>query len=103
MCGLCGELRFDGITPDLSVIERMKQQLAKRGPDAEGAWSAAEVELSLPAAWPPASKNPSAFNPDIIPYASIQSRHYFSVGTGLICCVTMLAPAAPAPRLNPLR
>ena len=45
MCGLCGELRFDGIAPDLSVIERMKQQLAKRGPDAEGTWSAGPLAL----------------------------------------------------------
>ena len=38
MCGICGELRFDGASPDLSVIEAMKQQLVKRGPDAEGSY-----------------------------------------------------------------
>jgi len=36
MCGICGELRFDDIAPDQKVIERMKEKLVKRGPDAEG-------------------------------------------------------------------
>jgi asparagine synthase (glutamine-hydrolysing) len=36
MCGICGELRFDGATPDLAVIGRMNDKLARRGPDAEG-------------------------------------------------------------------
>jgi asparagine synthase (glutamine-hydrolysing) len=36
MCGICGELRFDDAVPDQAVIERMKQKLVKRGPDAEG-------------------------------------------------------------------
>ena len=43
MCGLCGELRFDDVSPDPSVIERMKIQLVKRGPDAEGAFIDAPV------------------------------------------------------------
>jgi len=45
MCGLCGELRFDGLSPDPSVIERMKTQLAKRGPDSEGAWAGGPIAL----------------------------------------------------------
>jgi asparagine synthase (glutamine-hydrolysing) len=45
MCGLCGELRFDGLSPDPSVIERMKTQLAKRGPDSEGAWADGPIAL----------------------------------------------------------
>ena len=36
MCGICGELRFDGAAPDLTVIGRMNDKLARRGPDAEG-------------------------------------------------------------------
>jgi asparagine synthase (glutamine-hydrolysing) len=36
MCGLCGELRFDNQSPDLSVLQRMTAKLARRGPDAEG-------------------------------------------------------------------
>ncbi len=39
MCGLCGELRLDGSTPDLGVIKRMTQKLARRGPDHEGSYS----------------------------------------------------------------
>lgn len=36
MCGICGELRFDGASPDTSVIRRMSEKLARRGPDHEG-------------------------------------------------------------------
>ena len=36
MCGICGELRLDGATPDPAVIGRMNDKLARRGPDAEG-------------------------------------------------------------------
>ncbi|MGD9788274.1 MAG: N-acetylglutaminylglutamine amidotransferase [Sulfuricellaceae bacterium] len=36
MCGLCGELRFDNQSPDLSALKRMMAKLARRGPDAEG-------------------------------------------------------------------
>ncbi len=39
MCGICGELRFDGIEPDLRAIQRMAQALARRGPDHEGSYS----------------------------------------------------------------
>ncbi len=36
MCGICGELKFDGAQPDRELIERMKSRLQKRGPDAGG-------------------------------------------------------------------
>ncbi|MDR2638106.1 MAG: N-acetylglutaminylglutamine amidotransferase [Zoogloeaceae bacterium] len=36
MCGICGELRFDGSTPEPSVLERMMAALRPRGPDDEG-------------------------------------------------------------------
>jgi len=39
MCGICGELRFDGASPDLGAVARMSQVLARRGPDAAGAYS----------------------------------------------------------------
>jgi len=39
MCGICGELRFDGGAPDMSAIERMSATLARRGPDSEGSYS----------------------------------------------------------------
>ncbi|CAK0756532.1 asparagine synthase (glutamine-hydrolysing) [Gammaproteobacteria bacterium] len=38
MCGICGELRFDGLRPDLSALGRMTEALRRRGPDHEGAW-----------------------------------------------------------------
>ena len=45
MCGLCGELRFDGSAPEQGVIERMKEKLQKRGPDSEGLYVSAPVAL----------------------------------------------------------
>jgi asparagine synthase (glutamine-hydrolysing) len=35
MCGICGELRFDGSQPDLNIIKRMSAKIARRGPDHE--------------------------------------------------------------------
>lgn len=45
MCGLCGELRFDGSAPGQNVIERMKEKLLKRGPDSEGSYVSAPIAL----------------------------------------------------------
>lgn len=39
MCGIAGELRFDGGAPDRDTIERMSARLARRGPDGSGFWS----------------------------------------------------------------
>jgi asparagine synthase (glutamine-hydrolysing) len=39
MCGICGELRFDGTRPDLPAVARMMTALARRGPDHEGSHS----------------------------------------------------------------
>jgi asparagine synthase (glutamine-hydrolysing) len=36
MCGLCGDIRFDGSNPDLTATQRMAAALAPRGPDATG-------------------------------------------------------------------
>jgi asparagine synthase (glutamine-hydrolysing) len=36
MCGICGELRFDGRPPDLGAIGRMMGRLQRRGPDHAG-------------------------------------------------------------------
>jgi len=36
MCGICGELRFDGLSPDKTTLANMTEQLARRGPDASG-------------------------------------------------------------------
>ena len=45
MCGICGELRFDALAPELSVIERMKDKLQKRGPDSDGSYVNAPAAL----------------------------------------------------------
>ena len=39
MCGICGELRFDGESPDMRAVERMSEQLARRGPDHAGTFA----------------------------------------------------------------
>ncbi|MFF9020275.1 N-acetylglutaminylglutamine amidotransferase [Streptomyces eurythermus] len=45
MCGLSGEMRFDGTRPDLAAVERMNDRLAARGPDGEGVWTRDAVAL----------------------------------------------------------
>ncbi|MGV9991174.1 N-acetylglutaminylglutamine amidotransferase [Streptomyces sp. NPDC003374] len=45
MCGLSGEVRFDGRQPDLAAVERMTDRLAPRGPDGRGLWSQGAVAL----------------------------------------------------------
>ncbi|MFE5675319.1 N-acetylglutaminylglutamine amidotransferase [Streptomyces erythrochromogenes] len=45
MCGLSGEVRFDGRRPDLAAVERMTDTLEPRGPDGRGAWSQGAVAL----------------------------------------------------------
>ncbi len=45
MCGIAGELRLDGQRPDSSVIQRMTDSLARRGPDAEGTYFDGPVAL----------------------------------------------------------
>ena len=39
MCGICGELRFDGKPADLAAIARMTERLRSRGPDHGGSYS----------------------------------------------------------------
>ena len=45
MCGICGELRFDGSTVDMSAIERMSDRIARRGPDHAGIFSDGALAL----------------------------------------------------------
>ncbi|MBW5483192.1 N-acetylglutaminylglutamine amidotransferase [Streptomyces bambusae] len=45
MCGLSGEVRFDGRRPELATIERMTDELEDRGPDGRGVWSQGAVAL----------------------------------------------------------
>lgn len=39
MCGVCGELRFDGLPADASAVDRMSNTIARRGPDHAGVFS----------------------------------------------------------------
>ncbi|MCW9089124.1 MAG: N-acetylglutaminylglutamine amidotransferase [Gammaproteobacteria bacterium] len=45
MCGICGELRFDGQAPELARTGRMLNYLERRGPDHEGSYSEGPVAL----------------------------------------------------------
>jgi asparagine synthase (glutamine-hydrolysing) len=36
VCGICGEIRFDGSSADVSAVARMTDAMASRGPDADG-------------------------------------------------------------------
>ncbi|UCE88317.1 MAG: N-acetylglutaminylglutamine amidotransferase [Pseudomonadota bacterium] len=38
MCGICGELRIDGAAADLTAVNAMLPEIARRGPDAYGTW-----------------------------------------------------------------
>ncbi len=43
MCGICGELRFDGTTPDVAAVSRMTDAMVTRGPDSAGAYAQQSV------------------------------------------------------------
>jgi asparagine synthase (glutamine-hydrolysing) len=38
MCGICGEIRFDGQNGNVMLVSKMKSAIKHRGPDAEGLW-----------------------------------------------------------------
>jgi asparagine synthase (glutamine-hydrolysing) len=43
MCGLCGEITFDGSPADTTAVARMVEAVVPRGPDGQGAWSSGRV------------------------------------------------------------
>ncbi|MDO9052322.1 MAG: N-acetylglutaminylglutamine amidotransferase [Gallionella sp.] len=45
MCGICGELRFDQLAPDMEALKRMTARLARRGPDHEGYYNDGPLAL----------------------------------------------------------
>ncbi|MEE6177902.1 N-acetylglutaminylglutamine amidotransferase [Mycobacterium sp. 050134] len=45
MCGVTGEVRLDGQVPNLAAVAAMADVMARRGPDAAGAWSQGRVAL----------------------------------------------------------
>lgn len=46
VCGIAGELKLDGERPDTEAVRRMSARLARRGPDAEGAWQEGPVAFA---------------------------------------------------------
>ena len=45
MCGIAGEIRFDGERADLGAVDRMTGCLVHRGPDGDGLWASGRVAL----------------------------------------------------------
>ncbi|MGC4891500.1 N-acetylglutaminylglutamine amidotransferase [Micromonospora sp. DT227] len=45
MCGISGEARFDGATPDAGAVTRMTEAMRSRGPDGQGRWNDGWVTL----------------------------------------------------------
>ena len=43
MCGLAGEIRFDGRAADRDAVARMTSCMVHRGPDGEGLWARGPV------------------------------------------------------------
>ena len=36
MCGICGEIRFDGVPTEAKTVQAMMERMDRRGPDADG-------------------------------------------------------------------
>ncbi len=45
MCGISGEVTFDGTPADIAAVSRMSGTLAPRGPDGSGVWAQGRVAL----------------------------------------------------------
>lgn len=45
MCGICGDLRFNGVPAAAQTMRPMLDKLARRGPDDEGIWAQGSVAL----------------------------------------------------------
>ncbi|MDP9006777.1 MAG: asparagine synthase (glutamine-hydrolyzing), partial [Actinomycetota bacterium] len=46
MCGIAGELRFDGALADIDTVTRMSATMHRRGPDGAGVWAQGGVALA---------------------------------------------------------
>jgi len=47
MCGVCGEVTFDGSRADTAAVGRMVDAVVPRGPDADGVWSHEDERVSV--------------------------------------------------------
>jgi asparagine synthase (glutamine-hydrolysing) len=45
VCGATGEVRLDGLTPDITAVSAMAEAMEPRGPDGAGVWSQGRVAL----------------------------------------------------------
>lgn len=45
MCGIAGEVRFDGSTADEVAVRQMTSAMTTRGPDGDGAWTDGRAAL----------------------------------------------------------
>ncbi|MCF3940779.1 N-acetylglutaminylglutamine amidotransferase [Gordonia tangerina] len=45
MCGVCGEIRFDATSPDISAVDAMTCEMTRRGPDGSGVFAKGSVAL----------------------------------------------------------
>jgi asparagine synthase (glutamine-hydrolysing) len=45
MCGICGEIRFDGRSADVTAVSRMTGAMVPRGPDSDGVVAHGPVAL----------------------------------------------------------
>jgi asparagine synthase (glutamine-hydrolysing) len=46
MCGIAGEMRFDGRPADLAAVARMSERMQRRGPDGSGLWQRGPLALA---------------------------------------------------------
>jgi asparagine synthase (glutamine-hydrolysing) len=45
MCGIAGEIRFDGSTPDVEAVARITAEMHRRGPDGSGVYAVGAIAL----------------------------------------------------------
>ena len=45
MCGICGEIRWDGQSADVAAVTRMTGAMASRGPDSDGVFAHGPIAL----------------------------------------------------------
>ena len=48
MCGICGEVRFDGRRPREAEIVAMRDRLLHRGPDSDGVYVSPTAAAGMP-------------------------------------------------------
>src|SRR6185436_7900020 len=96
MCGICGEVRFDGAPVSTEELLRMRESLVHRGPDADGFYVSADrraglafrrlriIDLTPNANQPMANEDGSVrvvFNGEIYNYLDLrrdlETRHHF--------------------------